>query len=1218
MSRGVLAGAALAVLAACAAFTALDRATSAPQDRRMSEYAEFGEALVHGIAARSAVVSYRMPLATVLASRLQFHSSLTPASAGAAYWVLTCVLVFALCALLHPWGGVFAAAAVASLLHGATDFRFYPDSGYAFLVLLCACVLAWRARAPSPRKTVLLALSFGATLLYRSPLALFPPLLALYEWGTEHRFSRKSARGHLLVLCVVPYLLLLPWIALNWTAHRRFVPFEHRAASVNIVSGALGLVENVEGDMSTLVGSAVDLSDGGAVLGWAGREVARHPLRYARAVARRAAYALAPHPWLALLALAALVVFRARREFRAVGLLAAYYLAIHCLFTVETRYFWPLWPLLAALAASLIGTLKPKARLDPAAPEHRLACGATIACVAVVFLAVLLTELTIAGYAFAARGGGEVPEAALTRALTRYPEDPWLLTERGTSRLERGAPEGAADDFARAARAEPGEPASLLKLAAARARAGRPFMILHWSDADRDSGLAYDAAILKALALIQLGRAKEAEKLLRAALAAYQERNSVVRGAQGELGRGIQEKLRGSDAGFVARCLQLQGGRPERERRELARLLAALLPQSGRVLIAEAESAVKSGRRTEALALLSEAEARSPNPEEKRRVAALYRELREFTRAGKALDSLPESAALWIDRGETAAGQGDRDEALRDLARAEALPLSAGERRRVVSLYGSLKEYGKVSAALDEYARRHPGSAGPWIERAELAAWTGDKDGARSALKRAEGLAFDDEERLRLAGLRRRTLDTRAARELLKPLIAASDRRAGAMLELAEIEAADGRRAEESSALAAAEKLSPSPVELRRAAALYREAGDRRRAASILSALIAARPDDAGLRLDLAELSSGRESLDAVAKALALKPDAAERRRAAVLYLRLREPAKARAVLDALGPGGSSEPALWLEQAELAAELGEKTRAREALAKAVGPASSAEERRRAAALYRTLGDDARARELLAALAAASPRDAGLLLEQAELAAGAGSRGRALELLAKTAALSPGESEARRAAALYSSLDEYAKAVALLEPVLRARPGDAALRVELSAAYRRLGQPLRASKTLEPLAAAGSAAILLERADVSAALGRPDEARRDLLAAEAAPPADVAQLLRVVHSYQALKDYGRAVAVLTPLIQKKASAALLCDRGLNLHLAGNSDAAISDLKRAVELAPDYLPSYLTLGAVYESLGRATDARALYDRALARPRKPENEALRALIK
>ncbi len=120
--------------------------------------------------------------------------------------------------------------------------------------------------------------------------------------------------------------------------------------------------------------------------------------------------------------------------------------------------------------------------------------------------------------------------------------------------------------------------------------------------------------------------------------------------------------------------------------------------------------------------------------------------------------------------------------------------------------------------------------------------------------------------------------------------------------------------------------------------------------------------------------------------------------------------------------------------------------------------------------------------------------------------------------------------------------------------------------------------------------------------------------------QAPPPAAKEDPRRgAARRYQEQKDFRRARETLEGLLAEEPGRAdLLADLGLCEHLDGDSQSALGRLRQAVAGDADYLPAYLTLGAVLTSLGRAADADAVYRDALARPERPGQESLRALLK
>ena len=763
-----------------------------------SDYAGPGEILAHGIISQAGSVSYKMPLATIVSAPIRHYYDTRYGVLLAVNGVLMVLMVFALGLLLHPYGGFLAGLAV--VVASYLNFDLNPDSGYTFPILLSAGFLVWRARAPSAGRSAWLAAAVGVSLMWRSPLAFFTPALALYEWSVEHRFSFKAYRKQFLILCIAPYLFLLPWIAMNWTIYRQLVIFERGAAGANIVTGALGLVGNVEGDLRTLVDKPIHRTNTGEVISWAVHQVIRHPRRYARAYVLRIAYVLSSNPLVALFAVAGFWVFRRRREYRELFFMAAYFLGIHCFMTVEERYFWPLWPLLALLACSLPAGVLASERPLTVSLESRLASASLKTALMFALALSLYANWKVLSFANLVRRGRRDFEEEISDALRSNPDDTWLLDERGKERLDRSDFAGAAEDFSRAAALEPENHSAQLDLARAEALLGKPGRLLAWNSEDPDALSQIDADIFKACAYLRLGRKGEARRHLEAAWNKYRSRCVVVRGPQGPLEKQAYDRLRLSDAGFVQYVDLARGPRPVAEELALNELLAEVDPDFSEVWIEGAKSATELGKRNQALEFLAQAEKRGLDTDEKRRgLLRLYRELKEYGRASALLETLsrshPDDAGLAIEGAELAAELGKRGQALAFLAQAEKRGLDTDEKQwELLRLYQRLKEYGRASALLETLSRNHPYDAGPLIERAELAAQQGKRGEALEFLARIEKEELDTDAKLQLLQLYRELKEYGRAFALLEALSRRRPNDAGLSIERAELTAELGKR----------------------------------------------------------------------------------------------------------------------------------------------------------------------------------------------------------------------------------------------------------------------------------------------------------------------------------------------------------------------------------------------------------------------------------------
>ena len=1146
-----------------------------------------GEMLLHGRPSLDFDVSYSMPLSAIASAFLFGHAGLEAsrwlwAGSFAALYALT----FALGLLLGGW--LAGAAALALLIPFAGEFGWLPiNSLYAIAVLLVAGLLVRRARAPTAGNGVLLGLALGVSLLHRSPLLFFPLALAAHD-ALSGGAPRERLKAALPVL-VIPLLFLLPWIAMNWALHGEFVPIE-RGRIDGLLMNSIAFVKHESGDAKAHVDGGV-LGLGGALAAWA-REALRAPWAYLSSCLGRLAFIAAPHPALCLAAAAALALGRRRAEFRALGLLVVYFIAIHGALSISEAYLIPLWPLLAALAAGGLPTLLgsvPKTETRAQALASRAFVGGA--------------AVTLAAGLFALGAAAAFPRRAATAAAAAGgARDAWLLLEDGRRALLRGEVGAAREAISRAAALRPEERLAKFYLAWAEALDGRPGSLLAFAPALFHVSAVPRRALpfLKAAVHLRARSGARARAEIEAGLAL----------SGGQTGATSLSRLPLID--LLSEFLRPM---PDGERERLLRAIAAAAGP-GRVSDVRLELArLAAGRGDRAQAAADLAANESPGSKDALGAVALHRKLKNPSRAAALLDELirlsPADARLRVERAEVAAELGKRGEALKSLARAEALQPEAKElRRRVAALFRELGEPGRAAAFLEASARRRPGEAEAWIARAELAAQTGDREAAARALDRARALRPDGEELLRVALAYVELKNIPRAFELLEPMPASLSGDARAWLARAELSAELGRRSEQLEALARVETLALDAGQRRRAAVLHRALGDPVRAAVILDELLRLAPADAELRIERAEVAAelGRrdEALASLARAGTSALSEGQGRRVAALHRKLKNPAGVSAMLDALIRRAPLDAALRIERAEIAAEQGRRGEALEFLAGAEALRPEAKElRRRIAALYRTLKEFGRGSAYLEGEAALRPGEAESWIARAELAAQTGDRDAAGRALGRALALTPDAGERLRAGLVYAALKDFPRAYVLVEPLTR--PGAPALNASqgrrVAALYRASGHSARAASMLDDLIrlAPADGELRLERAEAATDLGRRGEALESLARAEALLPGD----RRLAFAYQNLKEYDRALAIFADVVRRSpAVAAPYSDKALCEYLKGSDDAALADLRTAIRLEPKFLPAYLTLGAIHSARGRFPEALKTYDEALSR--------------
>lgn len=598
--------------------------------------ADIGEGLLHASHATSVHVPYRMPFDPLLEALGLAHAGPTALAAGTWLFSATAAgLAFALGAeLAGTAGGLSVCALWGGILWDLPmGSGFYKQFWLTLLIMGSAIALARHARRRTVGAGAEAGLWIGLSLYARSSLFLLPPLLATRELFSAPKEGRP---GRACALLFLPLALLLPWVAMNAVILRKFVPLEHGPANMNIVTGALGMVKTAHGDYRSLMDGASTKDACDAPLGWAARRVLAHPLAYARGVARRVAYVAALRPWLLLLALAGLLLRRDDPALRAVAGLAAYFVAVNCMMSIEADHFEPVWPLLAALASGILPW--PRELSAPAA------LGARISRLAALTLFSLLVVFSWRLCLRYARTSAPDSGAALDAALARAPHDTWLRMGRARLLSAAGRNAEALSDVETAWARARDLPRLRLLRAWILAKSGRPALLLAgsytnyplpdaFSDSQREA-----APLLQALALERLGRRSEATKRFEAALSSWREAKSFIDPDFEEELALPQKLLRDdSDDSFINRIAQILKDDSPSDRELALVLLLRVRPQLRRAQssLREMQGARLSAARDVAGARLFERWTRSP--EERIQAVRLWEELGRFEESARLL-----------------------------------------------------------------------------------------------------------------------------------------------------------------------------------------------------------------------------------------------------------------------------------------------------------------------------------------------------------------------------------------------------------------------------------------------------------------------------------------------------------------------------------------------------------------------------------------------------
>ena len=932
-------------------------------------------------------------------------STLAVAAAGLLGWFL-----------FSPLAGVLAGALLAFNVNDVLEVSSLNVHGFygsALLALGIALVLWLEKR--DVRRAALLGLMIAATLLCRPANFPFPPLFAaacLWRW----KFPEGGRRA-LLPVAAATALFLAPMALRNGLQFGSWWPFDSKGAFILVRSAAGPYVE-------TTVEEALDTAEAiepgfkarglegralyNAMMGLAVKQIRREPLAYAGYCLQRL-YLFWRGLWLYLaLGLYALWRRRGDRGLEALVLTAAS-LSGYGLAGGVPPYRVSAVPLLCVIAAAGLASLPfaAKAAAEPAGVERRrLRAGAAVlaGAFAVVYAATLL---------FLALELREHPRSAPVAAQADPCPDGRAAHLLKLAALQEGGRGPGATDYLNLLRARPAgiplEPVGLtrdywLEKAAYLAQTNAP-------DAARSALLRAEASEPDDAALRRIAALRRDLKDHARAAAAL-------------------EKLLARRPGDAAARLEAVGLYRERKlyRRALDALspLLRLRPRDAALWLERAELEELAGSREASAASLARAvELGGLADEQGARVFALYRARGD---RGRALDQLTRllarpaaDAGLWLERAELESRAGAHGAALESLARAMALEPGEDGRLRAVGLYSGLKRHREALAALKPLLERRPRDAELWLRRAELETRAGEPAAASSSSARVEELgAASDDQRRRLAGILRELKEDRRALAQLRLLLERSPRDAELWLARAEAEARVGERG---AALASLTRAGELPL-----------SGERRLRL-------------AGLWLERAEAEARageRDSaLRSLARAEAASPDEDGRRRAALLYRLLKESRRSLALLKPLLEARPRDAGLWVARAELEAETGDERAALESLSRAEEAKPDEDGRRRMALLYRRLEEPARALSLVESLLEGRPGDAELWLERAELEASKKGKEAALSSLARAGQAEPGGELGRRLALDYQNLGEHARALAVLDGLIRREPREGA-------------------------------------------------------------------------------------------------------------------------------------------------------------------------------
>lgn len=449
--------------------------------------------------------------------------------AQAVLGTLCIVLVYMLGTRLRSQAcGIFAAFVLAlnSPAVGSVS-ELYIECFFSLLILLVAIALVeWARNSDKPTKGFV-ALWTGISLTCRSTLFALPAVLAL---KTAWRGRAGWEKG--VFIFFFAYAVSAPWALRNIRHFRVFIPFEMHAATVNLYTASLGIIENVSNNAAYRMAKKVepqwDLMSqderNSRLLATAVGNISANPLGYAWTCAIRVMFLCVKLSGLlglpcSILLLVGLSTAPRHPAVAALGVLLTYWIGMHSFMSASARYLLPVLPVAMVLAGAGVCAILGRLGIDGAfLSSQDSGCGRGI----LYGARGLVLALYFAGLGFMAHEVWSLPAGMPIHPMsTRY-------ADRGVARAMAGDLDGAARNLSEAIRHDFYNGGAHLGLCSVFLRQGRLTSALRscgWAveiggkGADRLlSGFLSDALMTRARVLEKMGRGRDAAQDMRLAL----------------------------------------------------------------------------------------------------------------------------------------------------------------------------------------------------------------------------------------------------------------------------------------------------------------------------------------------------------------------------------------------------------------------------------------------------------------------------------------------------------------------------------------------------------------------------------------------------------------------------------------------------------------------------------------------------------------------------
>ena len=273
--------------------------------------------------------------------------------------------------------------------------------------------------------------------------------------------------------------------------------------------------------------------------------------------------------------------------------------------------------------------------------------------------------------------------------------------------------------------------------------------------------------------------------------------------------------------------------------------LTVMKPDDARAWLMRARAAVEVGKSTEALKGLDRADELGLTAADRAAAVDVYLRLKEPALALKAYEKLtalkPDDAQAWLIEARAAVEVGRSTEALRALARVDALG-SAAELNAAGGLYMRLKEYRPALTCYERLTALNPDDALARLSLAQAAVEADERAKALESLTRADALGLGAADLERAGGLYMRLKEYGPALNSYERLTGLRPDDAGAWLLRAEAGAEAGEREKALGSLERAQALPGNPDQRHEIALLNQKLGRYAQALAVFEDLLRDNP----------------------------------------------------------------------------------------------------------------------------------------------------------------------------------------------------------------------------------------------------------------------------------------------------------------------------------------------------------------------------------------